>query len=117
MSMVEILAVMPEVRYRALVEHVPDAHGRCWACRTSAGVTAAWPCAARRIAEEAELKAAQDRDRETEYGRNRVRLELMGGHVAAQPHPAAVSCNSDDLAVPHPRRPGRLNGRDGRVKP
>ena len=64
MSMVTILAAMPEVRYRALVEHVPDGLGRCWACRTSAGVSAVWPCAARRIAEAAESKAAQDRDRE-----------------------------------------------------
>ncbi len=69
MSMVTILAAMPEVRYRALVDHVPDGQGRCWTCRTSAGVIAAWPCAVRRIAEEAESKAAQDRDRETEYGR------------------------------------------------
>ena len=62
MTMVTILAVMPEVRYRALVEHVPDSQGRCWACRTSTGVSAAWPCAARRIAEAAESKAAQDRE-------------------------------------------------------
>ncbi len=66
MTMVAILAGMPDMRSRALIEHVPDGHGRCWACRTSTGVAAAWPCAARRIAEEAESKAAaQDRDRGT----------------------------------------------------
>ncbi len=71
MSMVTILAGMPEVRSRALIEHIPDGRGRCWACRIS-GVAAAWPCAARKIAEEAESKAAQDRDRETPHGQNRA---------------------------------------------
>ncbi len=58
MMMVTILAAMPEVRSRALIEHVPDYQGRCWACRISAEEAAAWPCAARRIAEEAEAMAA-----------------------------------------------------------
>lgn len=72
MTMVTILAAMPDVRSRALIEHVPDGQGRCWTCRTSAEVAAVRPCAIRRIAEEAESKAAQDRDRETPHGQDRA---------------------------------------------
>ena len=58
MTMATILAAMPEMRSRVLIEHVPDHRGRCWTCRISAEEAAAWPCAARRIAEEAESMVA-----------------------------------------------------------
>ena len=66
MTMATILAAMPDMRSRVLIEHVPDYQGRCWTCRISAEEAAAWPCAARRIAEEAE-SMAQERDREAAY--------------------------------------------------
>jgi len=53
MTMVTILADMPEVLQRVLVEHIPDAYGRCWECRDARGV-AEWPCVPRMIADDAE---------------------------------------------------------------
>lgn len=58
MSMISILATMPDVAQRILIEHVPDEHGQCWECRDVTGVAASWPCDARMIAEDAEAFAA-----------------------------------------------------------
>ncbi len=54
MAIAVILADMPDLWQRLLVEHVPDRNGRCWECRDSAGSAAKWPCVTRQIAEQAE---------------------------------------------------------------
>lgn len=45
---------MPEVWQRLLIEHVPDDHGRCTACRSSGMAGVPWPCTLRVIAEDAQ---------------------------------------------------------------
>lgn len=54
MSLVAVLAGMPDLLERTLTEHVPDAHGNCRECRDSAGASAAWPCVMREVADEAQ---------------------------------------------------------------
>lgn len=53
MSMALVMSEMPDVYRRVLAEHVPDAGGRCSACRNVSGETASWPCQTYRIAQEA----------------------------------------------------------------
>jgi hypothetical protein len=53
MSMALVMSEMPDVYRRVLAEHVPDAGGRCGACRNVSGETASWPCQTYRIAQEA----------------------------------------------------------------
>ena len=51
----EILAGMPDVIGRLIVEHLPDEHGRCRGC-TSPGTGRPkdpWPCSLRKLADEA----------------------------------------------------------------
>ena len=51
----EILAGMPDVIGRLVVEHLPDEHGRCRGC-TSPGTgrpNVPWPCSLRKLADEA----------------------------------------------------------------
>ena len=53
MSMALVMSEMPDVYRRVLAEHVPDAGGRCGACRNVSGETASWPCQTYRVAQEA----------------------------------------------------------------
>ena len=65
-QLAEILAGMPDVIGRLIVEHVPDEHGRCRGC-TSPGTgrpNVPWPCSLRKLADEAgRLRAAGARRR------------------------------------------------------
>jgi hypothetical protein len=54
MSLVAVLAEMPDLLERTLTEHVPDGHGQCRECRDTSGVSAAWPCVMREVADEAQ---------------------------------------------------------------
>ena len=54
---VEILAEMPDVVVRLIVEHVPDENNRCRGC-TLPGTgrpNEPWPCSLRKLAEQARL--------------------------------------------------------------
>lgn len=53
MSMALVMSEMPDVYRRVLAEHVPDAGGRCGACRDVSGEQASWPCQTYRVAQEA----------------------------------------------------------------
>ncbi len=53
MGMAVVLSTMPEMLERTLSEHVADGQDRCQACRDANGVSAAWPCVIRGVAEEA----------------------------------------------------------------
>ena len=53
MSMALVMSEMPDVYRRVLSEHVPDAGGRCSACRNVSGETGSWPCQTYHIAQEA----------------------------------------------------------------
>jgi hypothetical protein len=53
MSMALVMSEMPDVYRRVLAEHVPDAAGRCGACRNVSGEQASWPCQTYKVAQEA----------------------------------------------------------------
>ena len=53
-SMAEVMAGMPEVFRRLLVDHVPDRSGRCRACRSVRSAGERWPCSLHRIADDAQ---------------------------------------------------------------
>lgn len=53
MAMASVLAEMPDLRDRMLNEHLPDASGRCAACRDELGTQASWPCLTYTVAEQA----------------------------------------------------------------
>ncbi|AEA25102.1 hypothetical protein ACFQ34_22545 [Pseudonocardia benzenivorans] len=53
MSLVAVLAGMPDLLERTLIEHAPDSRGQCRECRDSSGISAAWPCMMREMADEA----------------------------------------------------------------
>ncbi|MHA6795428.1 hypothetical protein ACVGVM_18215 [Pseudonocardia bannensis] len=53
--MAGVLADMPEVWRRLLVEHVPDRLGRCTACRNVSGSGVRWPCTLQQIASQARV--------------------------------------------------------------
>ena len=61
-QLAEILAGMPDVIGRLIVEHLPDEHARCRGC-TSPGTgrpNVPWPCSLRKLADEAgRLRAAR----------------------------------------------------------
>ena len=61
-QLAEILAGMPDVIGRLIVEHVPDEHDRCRGC-TSPGTgrpNDRWPCSLRKLADKAgRLRAAR----------------------------------------------------------
>lgn len=54
MALASILSEMPDLLRRTLEEHTPDAQGYCRECRDASGISAAWPCVTRELAEEAE---------------------------------------------------------------
>ncbi|MFC5994883.1 hypothetical protein ACFQE5_11750 [Pseudonocardia hispaniensis] len=54
MSLVAVLAEMPDLLERTLSQHVPDDRGNCRECRGPSGVTATWPCLMRKVAAEAQ---------------------------------------------------------------
>ncbi|MFP5020048.1 hypothetical protein [Pseudonocardia phyllosphaerae] len=54
MALANILSEMPDLLERTLNEHVPDAQGFCTECRDATGVSAAWPCVTREVAEQAQ---------------------------------------------------------------
>lgn len=76
MSMVTVLATMPAMWQRVLVEHIPDNHGRCWECRDSTGVAASWPCIVHTMAQQAEALAHGGRH---SYGIDRPGSALRAG--------------------------------------
>lgn len=88
MSMAVILANMPDLWQRLLVEHVPDYYGRCRECRSAAGVSAGWPCATRRIAEQARELHEDARSGAHAAGRVRPRVPAPRAPqpVWSQPH-------------------------------
>lgn len=53
MAMAQVMSAMPDMWRRVLTEHVADAHGHCRMCRNEQGVSATWPCATYRVAEQA----------------------------------------------------------------
>ena len=53
MSLVAVLAEMPDLLERTISEHAPDHLGQCRECRDSSGVSAPWPCMMREMADEA----------------------------------------------------------------
>lgn len=54
MALASILSGMPDLLQRTLAQHTPDPNGYCRECREASGIAAAWPCATREVAEEAE---------------------------------------------------------------
>lgn len=78
MALANILSEMPDLLRRTLDEHTPDAQGYCRECRDSSGISAAWPCVTRTLAEEAENMAGPGRspaaaERPSVAGRRRAR--------------------------------------------
>ncbi|TCK20646.1 hypothetical protein [Pseudonocardia endophytica] len=78
MALANILSEMPDLLRRTLDEHTPDAQGYCRECRDASGVSAAWPCVTRQLAEEAENMAGSGRspvatERPSVAGRRRAR--------------------------------------------
>lgn len=61
MALANILSEMPDLLRRTLDEHTPDAQGFCRECRDASGISAAWPCVTRQLAEEAETMAGGGR--------------------------------------------------------
>ena len=61
MALANILSEMPDLLRRTLDEHTPDAQGYCQECRDASGISAAWPCVTRQLAEEAETMAGDGR--------------------------------------------------------
>lgn len=62
MAMASVLAEMPDLCERLLVEHQPDVHGRCSACRDEAGTQASWPCLTYQLAQEAKAMSTATRE-------------------------------------------------------
>ncbi|HEY1966867.1 MAG TPA: hypothetical protein VGH89_02880 [Pseudonocardia sp.] len=50
-----VLSTMPEVWQRLLEDHVPDASGRCLACRNHGTAGVPWPCTLQVIATDARM--------------------------------------------------------------
>ncbi len=78
MALANILSEMPDLLRRTLDEHTPDAEGYCRECRDASGISAAWPCVTRQLAEEAENMAGNGRsagaaERPSVAGRRRAR--------------------------------------------
>jgi len=53
LALANILSEMPDLLERTLREHTPDSRGCCRECRDATGVSAAWPCVTRDLAEQA----------------------------------------------------------------
>jgi hypothetical protein len=89
LALANILSEMPDLLRRTLDEHTPDAQGYCRECRDSSGISAAWPCVTRQLAEEAENMAGGGRavtpssdasERPSVAGRRRARDLSDAGH-------------------------------------
>lgn len=93
MALANILSEMPDLLRRTLDEHTPDAQGYCRECRDASGISAAWPCVTRQLAEEAEHMAGSSRtvdtgrpaltdvgERPSVAGRRRARDLSTGDH-------------------------------------
>ncbi|MEQ3550825.1 hypothetical protein WIS52_10105 [Pseudonocardia nematodicida] len=78
---------MPDLLERTLAEHTPDSQGYCRECRDATGVSAAWPCVTRELAEQARSMndSAQPADSGsgTVAGRRRARGMGTGGFEIA----------------------------------
>jgi hypothetical protein len=53
--MASVMSAMPEVWQRLLEAHVPDASGRCLACRNHGTAGVLWPCTLQVIASDARV--------------------------------------------------------------
>ncbi|GEL20578.1 hypothetical protein [Pseudonocardia asaccharolytica] len=71
MSLVAVLAGMPDLLERTLSEHVPDGRGYCRECRGPSGVSATWPCLMREVAAEAQSLRTGDLPVTPRSGRHR----------------------------------------------
>ncbi len=87
MALANILSEMPDLLRRTLDEHTPDAQGYCRECRDASGISAAWPCVTRGLAEEAE-------------------------HMAGSGVPGTGSVPSADASADRPSVAGRRRARD-----
>ena len=137
MSMALVMSEMPDVYRRVLAEHVPDAGGRCGACRNVSGETASWPCQTYRIAQEAKWVSEGNLPGTGPHGSVNplgestpdpsVRARLLAGHAAHRRRPrlrvlrspggrpAAAAPGGGPAASSRGRRLGSVRHADGRA--